>query len=668
MQCHRGNCDARLSRGGDTVRIWQQADKAAGSAFTSLGQPLALPGDFTPDGDAYVKDLWVEGISHHSTQQAVRFKLEYEEAGIDPLEDTVALTVIGITGVTWSGHGNSISDGDDLDEDANWPAGLAPGSARVFPDSRIENGVVGAARDRVAVRVTLSVAPPMQLKVFLRSFDVDDPTSDAAPLDNEGDGEDNRGLVPAKAGRFVVVEGDLGRVVFPANVTPATQAVDLQVTMQPGDNFRVVANGDKDFLGRLHNNDVELHNPPGTNEDKQRIIDPAVAGSWSEKDVRTAGQYCTRTLTVWRFLHVERDSMGPPPTGEADAERNFTNGQVTGLSGAGGLVTEVTVDQDLNDQSPMPNGRFENGRITIGSADSGVGGLTSNTASSVALAQGLSLPFTIAGLDDTTQPPTWVDGPSGSVAGLNGQTFTLATAGVLSPQHIGLDFTVAGLPPMIIAGVNDQDKTLTVAQVLLPFRLVDDDSQTMPSLPDTTYLATAFAPAYVHALADPPDGGGNPNNNEDTVPFRRNSYDSGLPGAAQSDANRRDSFWVAYILGAFQPSLLSNRGDNDPNSEMGLGAACTEIWQTHFWPTAAVFNEDLRDERAEGRVFFDGQIVAHEIGHEFGLDDKGTTRFPVSPDWDLMGPGVHRQDARFVPMDLDFIRRGPASPGRRLSQ
>lgn len=41
-----------------------------------------------------------------------------------------------------------------------------------------------------------------------------------------------------------------------------------------------------------------------------------VIGSAAESEVLEADNYCSDTLTVWRFLHLERDSMAAPGAAE----------------------------------------------------------------------------------------------------------------------------------------------------------------------------------------------------------------------------------------------------------------------------------------------------------------------------------------------------------------
>jgi hypothetical protein len=104
--------------GGADIQVWKQNNKQAGSAY-NLGDALTVPGDFSEEGDALVKEMWVEGISPHAAPRATALEMGLELAGQDLGGDEVALTIIGIESVTWVGRGNSLNDDDNLTDDPN---------------------------------------------------------------------------------------------------------------------------------------------------------------------------------------------------------------------------------------------------------------------------------------------------------------------------------------------------------------------------------------------------------------------------------------------------------------------------------------------------------------------------------------------------------------------
>gem|GEM_PF-5763416 len=311
-----GTATLTATAGAAHIKVWKKTNKDTEYA---LGDALAVPGDFTASGGALVKELWVEGISPHTVQRGTKLKLTFTD-GTVTCEDEVALTILGIDKIEWVGKNNSRNNDNTLDADPNWPGGLVPGALRVFPDARIAGGAVEAnPRDKVDVKVTLTVAPIEPVKIYFESFDVDDPTSATRPVDgaafDEQALEDNRGTTPARAGQFTGEVGGLKEQEFDEKV----ETFEFQVTLQPGDNFRLAGNGDKDFLPELENDDFLQHtgaDAAARNANKQRIVNKHIAGTPADKEIRQPDHYASPVLTVWRFLNLERDSYAAPGAGE----------------------------------------------------------------------------------------------------------------------------------------------------------------------------------------------------------------------------------------------------------------------------------------------------------------------------------------------------------------
>lgn len=205
------------------------------------------------------------------------------------------------------------------------------GGQRIFPDKQAADDTVD--RRRVRVRATLS-SPSPDMPIFFRTFDVDDPSSDAVPVDPNGaDGNDNRGTPQA---------GTLSAVAAQTDASGAAQ-VELTVTMQPGDNFRIAAACNSTALGGVVVNGTDLRDGGGNTLPTQRAN-------------------VTDMLTVWRRAHIEMDSMGL-----------VTGNRVTGTitrarSNATTHTTQLSVRQRLEDS------RFQGGLITI----AGLGGFPVN--------------------------------------------------------------------------------------------------------------------------------------------------------------------------------------------------------------------------------------------------------------------------------------------------
>ena len=615
-----GEVKLLATAGAGNIAVWTNDNKAASSAYT-LGTVLNVPGDFTVEGDSLVKTMWVEGISAHTAQQGTKLKMEYTISGT-MCEDEAALTVVGVDQITWKGKSNSLNDNDTLDADPNWPGGLTPNALRVFPDARVVSGSVEAnPRDKVTAEVMLTVEPPHQIKLYLESFDTDDPTADTSPVDDEANEEDNRGTSPAKAGQFTGESGGVLELVFPENVK--TTNCEFQVTMQPGDNFRIVANGDKDFLSRLENKDSASG---ASNADKQRICNKDVTGTLAEREVRQAADYASDTLAVWRFLHVEVDSMDAPPT--TGAEKNTADGNLTGIVGNGTVAQRVNLNinlktgftpQDNSDNltAGTDNGRFENGWIKIGSG----GGTPGQTQTSALLGNGDDYVRKDAGIDiPAVVSKTGQSDVRGKVIAWSGSAFTLSvSSGTLSTNYNGGSLNVAGVSATIttVSGTNVVNVT---AAPTIPFVLHDDDAASHPYQPNTSLMQASdstnqnlFAAAFIRPTYDLGSGA-------KTNSFKRNveNADAVAQLTAGRDSTSYPRFWTAYVQGAFQGRIGE---DTDPNSEG------THLGRTPNLDSsgALVFVEAIRDCESNGGIpagLLLRKVTTHETGHEFGLDHE----------------------------------------------
>ncbi|MBI4738807.1 PKD domain-containing protein, partial [Candidatus Woesearchaeota archaeon] len=161
-----------------------QLSGAAGCAKLWMDSGKAIPysdldvASFAVKDGVKIKELWVEGIAPNTAPQGTIITATYSLNGNN---DQVALTVIGISSIGWEGINNSRNNDNTLTNDDNWPSEFTPAGLCVFPDARIEeDGAVGQPRNKVNVNVALTVAPPGDVKFYLKSFDVDDPNYNVA--------------------------------------------------------------------------------------------------------------------------------------------------------------------------------------------------------------------------------------------------------------------------------------------------------------------------------------------------------------------------------------------------------------------------------------------------------------------------------------------------------
>jgi hypothetical protein len=218
---------------------------------------------------------------------------------------------------------------EDIDSplDANPNMG---GGRRIYPDKTTAGDTVN--RRRVRVRANTSYGA--NAAIFFRSFDLDDPSTDARPVDpNSSTGDDNRGTPRSGVLSQVNTAGTANTVSAQTDANGVAR-VDFTVTMQPGDNFMVAASDDQAYLNALTVNTVSLRDSTG-------------------RTLPTDQAKPSEMLTVWRRVHLEAESMGL-------VSGNDVNGRV--LSANPNARTNTTI---LDVDQMLEAGRFENGLIRV---------------------------------------------------------------------------------------------------------------------------------------------------------------------------------------------------------------------------------------------------------------------------------------------------------------
>lgn len=215
---------------------------------------------------------------------------------------------------------------------------------RIFPDAKTPTDQ--AARNEVYVKVK---GAPEGWKVYLKAFDVDDPTLPAKDPENIVDandaggekGGDNRGAAPVfTSGNATQIECIVGADGF-AKI--GGDFPKLKVGTQPGDNYRVA-------VTLLKPDDMSV----------LQVTDKAANGYVPPENEPAQGFNggVSPMLTVWRKLHIEQDTMAQVAT--AGPEQNFINGEITSLSQtASTFVIQLSPFLDTTN-------RFEDGDIYIG--------------------------------------------------------------------------------------------------------------------------------------------------------------------------------------------------------------------------------------------------------------------------------------------------------------
>jgi len=330
-----------IIKGKENVRLWLKKNK--GEQLKVEDKLFTNTSDFEKKEGFWEKEIWVEGIKSSNEQQGIVFKV-YRKNEPETF-DEVSLTILGIESIEWKGRGNSKNNDDNLDFDVNFrkssdkvtiskdpcncdnvsesTSSLKPGAVRVFPGKRIAglNKTEKNIRNKVIAEVSFSVKPVRPIPVYFVSFDVDDPTilfSVIPEMDNERSKNDNIGFIEKDGKKIFTgwMEGQRKDGILKEEISKKTIKINFEVSMQPGDNFRIIGVFDEKFLKELNNDDFILNKKgEGTvrNQSKQRIVHQPTFEKLNkpeESEIRNIEKYASKVLTVWRFAYAEVDKMG----------------------------------------------------------------------------------------------------------------------------------------------------------------------------------------------------------------------------------------------------------------------------------------------------------------------------------------------------------------------
>lgn len=563
---------------------------------------------------------------------------------------------------------------------------LPGGGKRIFAE---RPSYSGAVQDTVTVTATITplLVPPgsagtpeTEVPVDFRAFDVDDPATTNPPDkdgDSDGDAADNRGAPASMTPQSVIVATGNGASSI------------LRVGHQPGDNYRVAASTDATWLSQRVRAPNRAHAPTLTYGPLMEDVDPPL--NLPER-LLPESREASGLLTVWRTLHLEVDSMAPPPEQSAPPEtypeRNFLKGALGAFEvkpsdvPAGffrqhfGIQPEETQPalglSDGSPEWPSGNGRFEHGRLTIGTEESQVQTTLDGNGTDVGgefvvgpLFGGVVLPpltLTFEAWNGASRKTR------GSAISWNAHTRVFfLTPGL--PAHLTGGQLVVGGATFSIAGIDAADpQRITVgAAGSLPIFLTDDDDDGYPYEVETgAYLSDTDDPALnrlAHAYVRP-----RRDLEEGSVPFLRNPEPScgelrqwllggrGWPTSPE--------YWTARFVGALQ---YAPGRDRDPDDEAGdFGATCCtriggpglacQVWGDGLdsWDSI-IFREPLYVEPSRPLACPTSpqqrtHTPLHEMGHAFGLDHGtdgialGVMNIPLPPDhcawvWDWFASG-----------------------------
>lgn len=621
----------------NNIRLWTNSARGPGAPATLLNWPAnAVPGSFR-----------IEGVDASATIASSQFALTLTGG----CSVNTNFTVIDVDTVAFKATAHS-----PLTPNLNLGGGLT-----LLPDRPT---VTSTNLDYSQVMVEATLKPPVPgIQVHFRSIDVDDPSSGhALPLDDETVILDNKAALAAdRSGKL----GGGNSIISVATGANGVASTNFNTTMQPGDNFRVIASPIQEF--RLHYEAVQTN------------LTGAVALIGDLNNV-VSGDYTTQMLTVWRRLHVEVDSMEAVPVLTNTVMGSITHIYGTQAAGATQAVLNVSLVNGLNPDgnsdnlfsTPPRNGRFENGTVLIGQSPNvtATHNLLGNGPTFVRMPNGGSfdIPFSIANSNGTVTA--------------NGQIYAMTPGANDALFFVSPNLTSAAFDDgiMTVAGHAFAVKvnTSTSVRVVEPaptikFKLADDDdSSLLPGTADLTVLTAALAEAYVDVLNDE---GGTPGNNQTDATFVLNvpkTPKAMLEASFARQAVGSDDFWVAYLLISYQYTTLE---DHDPYPGGGaVGGAClchsSNTTVESGGDGTQIFVETIRDRIANGATAgLDARVGAHEIGHQLGLFHWHNGELGVPPGQGITNnlmrkwmENVPNADARFVQQHLHLLRSRVHTP------
>lgn len=558
------------------------------------------------------RTLRIKGVTESS--QANNFVIEALVNGSSKLQKS--FTVATIMALVFENFDSNYSNIDS--NPGNGQTGSA-GGRRIFPDKKDVADVNSGTTDRALVKVIATVSPTIpNVQVYFGSYDLDDPSANAAPLDtNASVGDDNNGAVnSSKSGDFVSPSGITCTASTPAVVgrigctvaSGGTATAAFKTTMQPGDNFAVAAS-----LTDTYRDSITLNSSDGSKLTDSANKTIPISG---EANTDNAAGIRTEMLTVWRSLHIEVDSMG-----------NVSGNSVTGTI-ASNLrgVTRSQITLTLSVSTLEPN-RFENGRLVIGSSSYGV--INSNPAASPPVDANTSNTVTIIN--------------TGTFSVSYGDSFTLYDDDDMDDEDVGN-----------LNGDQGDNVPEPDLGLLTP-------NEVSCSNTFNTNNCNVFVSAYVQPTYDL-------SGSHEDIPFYTNTSSSSLANIRTSyfqnkmyEANT--DFWTIYLLGAYQ---FESSIDGDPDSS-GAIFGFKDGPGTNDGEGAVIFNEVGRPREYENmntinpvdwrmRPVSRRFTVAHEVGHLFGGDHDDYN--PGTMEAGIMADSLFRTSPLFSNTTINKIRGG----------
>lgn len=561
------------------------------------------------------------------------------------------------------------------------------GGLRFFPDATSSDPISPDSQPKRAIKVTAKVTPMQaNVPIYFLSFDVDDSSGLFNNIANTG--QDNQEALVRlngfpKEGFFTGFPNGTPALVM--TETDGRASVEFNVTMQPGDNFKIVATTNQSLVinpGLLTISGQQILNSTNNNLPLPKQPD------MTEPSINPAETITSQLLTVWRKLHVEVDSMSAPPmppAGDTDPQRNYIKGDISAININANNVQFFFVNQILRDGSKdidfpgnMGFGRFQGGQLVIGSNTITINNITGNGGQFIAKSTITQIPCQLVNTRGNTSQAFIEQMIPGSTRPTTSNVFILSQQVSAPGQYTGGQLIVAG-KTFVISTITNKDVVLdnriTQPPFSLPFFLIDDDQMTAPTLSNMNHFSlmqdsdlpndNRFAKAYIKPIYDLV-------NTPNPPPFMKNLPTPNMSGMnliQQLQSGREQTstssldYWTAYFQGAFQ---TDDTEDLDPDIEPpSLGQTPFDrLTLGRFNYGCLIYFEACRDYSSvcisakfpavtEQRTL--ATTVLHEAGHLFDLPENSglimTGSTPCSdPGW------VNLSFAIFSDTHLKMIR------------
>jgi hypothetical protein len=278
-------------------------DYNGGWIVVGPGQTVDWPAEALPLG------FYIEGYCPSSGPCDGVISVFYSSS-VPPYVDPVELyvTVVEVINVEWPPADDEEHYGDpNLTPDNPESHG---GGWRLIPDAGVKGGPSHQVINCRAV-LNLDVPGPNCIPVHFKALDVDDPTQDSINLDpNPADPEDRPCQYYGYDNRKGQFEPGLGlwpdidnkEIGYGAKKTVCTFWL-YDDSMCPGNNFKIFATTDRKWRADAEVNPTVQNGLNSVNS----IRNP--------ENGTPPNYWSSPLLSIWRRLHVEKDSMGAPPPG-----------------------------------------------------------------------------------------------------------------------------------------------------------------------------------------------------------------------------------------------------------------------------------------------------------------------------------------------------------------